>query len=204
MTGIVTEVNGGPLAGVKVLTSPSGASTTTDAAGTFSFTGITQGVLVFEKDGYEWNAWNKPTVTTSDSPLSMTIKLQPVFILAMDADVASLISNDDLTYSSALENSFWDGVYFCGPCKEVSVRPALLTGARLRLTWSGSIPLAMWAGEYYSAPSAQAEGSPDRSELLLDVPPGRLNTVLVGTAFHNGLPLVLSQPIDFLLTVEPH
>ena len=203
VSGIVTEVNGAPLAGVSVRTTPGGPSTTTDAAGTFSLTGVTQDILVFEKNGYEWNAWNKPAGGTSSGPLAMTIKLQPIFNLTMDAGVMSLISNDDLTYSSALENSFWDGTYFCGPCKEIGLQPALLTGARLRLTWNGPAPLSLWAGEYYSAPSAHAEGTSQQSELVLDVPPGRLDTVLVGAAFRDGLPVVLSQTVSFQLTVEP-
>src|SRR5262249_21305613 len=67
VTGIVTEVNGGPLAGVTVGTNPPGASTTTDAAGIFSLADITQGIVVFGKKGYEPNGWTRPIGNTSAS-----------------------------------------------------------------------------------------------------------------------------------------
>jgi len=203
VSGIVREVNGAPLTGVTVRTNPPGGAATTDSVGAFSLENVTQSVLVFQKDGFRFTYWSKPTDFASNAGGPLRIKMQPLFTLSVASGVSSVISADDLTYSSEHEDSFWEGkeTYFCAPCKEISVRPAL-GRARLRLRWIGSTPLDLWAGEYYSGASSHGAGAAGKSELVLDVP-GRLDTVLVGVGLRNGAPQRLAATESFDLTIEP-
>ncbi len=204
VSGIVREVNGGTLTGVTVRTNPPGGAATTDSAGAFSLESVTQSVLVFQKDGFRFTSWSKPTDFASNAGGPLSIKMQPLFILSLASGVSSVISADDLTYSSEHEDSFWEGkeTYFCAPCKEIAVRPAFQGGARLRLRWIGSTPLDLWAGEYYSGASSHGTGAAGESELVLDVR-GRLDTVLVGVGPRNGAPQTLAATEHFDLTIEP-
>jgi hypothetical protein len=204
VAGVVREVNGAPLTGVTVETNPPGLSTRTDSTGVFSLESVTQSVLVFQKDGFRFTSWSKPTDFASNAGGPLSIKMQPRFILSVASGVSSVISADDLTYSSEHEDSFWEGkeTYFCAPCKEIAVRPAFQGGARLRLRWIGSTPLDLWAGEYYSGASSHGAGAAGESELVLDVR-GRLDTVLVGVGPRNGAPQTLAATEHFDLTIEP-
>ena len=204
VAGTVREVNGGPIAGVRVATNPPGGAATTDSVGAFSLENVTQSVLVFQKDGFRFTYWTKPTDFASNASGPLSIKMQPLFTLSVASGVSSVISADDLTYSLEHEDSFWEGkeTYFCAPCKEIAVRPAFQGGARLRLRWIGSTPLDLWAGEYYSGASSHGAGAAGKSELVLDVP-GRLDTVLVGVGPRNGAAQTLAATESFSLTIEP-
>ena len=200
VSGIVREVNGEPLTGVTIPTP--GGPVTTDSAGAFAVENVTQSVLVFQKDGFRFTYWSKPTDFASN-PGALTIRMQPLFFLSVASGVSSVISADDLTYSSEHEDSFWEGKekYFCAPCKEISVRPAF-QGARLRLRWAGSTPLDLWAGEYYGGATSHGAGAVGESELVLDVP-GKLDTVLVGVGLRHEAPQTLAATESFNLTIEP-
>ena len=202
VAGTVREVNGGSLAGVRVATNPPAVSTTTDGAGAFAMTDVAQRVLVFQKEGFRFTYWIKPENLTSTSLASLSIKMQPSFTLSTESGVSSVISGDDLTYLSDREDSFWGGTYSCGPCKEIGIRSSFDKGARLHLHWSGPTPLDLWAGAYYSGVTAHAAGAAGESRLVLDVPPGRLDTLLVGVGPRNGVPQTPAQTVSFELTIE--
>jgi hypothetical protein len=201
VAGVVREVNGAPLTGVTVETNPPGLSTRTNGTGAFSLEDVTQSVLVFWKDGFRFTYWSKPTDFASNAAGPLSIKMQPLFTLSVASGVSSVITEDDLTYLSENEDSFWAGTYFCAPCKEIQVRP-VHTGARLRLRWTGPTPLDVWAGEYYAGVSAHGAGASGESEVVLEVP-GRLDTVLVGVGPRNGAPQTLVATESFDLTIEP-
>jgi hypothetical protein len=199
VAGIVREVNGGPLADVRIVTNPNVGATTTDGAGVFSFTDISPTTLVFQKAGFESSFW-KLEASFVQSPVPVTIRMEPSFVLSADAGVSSVITNDDLSYSSDKLDPFWDGAYFCAPCKQMSVAAARGSG-KLHLHWMGPVPLELWAGEYYGAPQ-HAAGAAGDSELVLEVAPGRLEAVLVGIGGGAGEPKTLAGPIAFDLTIE--
>jgi hypothetical protein len=203
----VHEVNGGPLAGVQVSALPrfGGPSTTTDDQGKFELETVTdEGGLFFQKPGYRWNVWSVPSLSNPSELRSVSAKLQPIFTLSADARVESVITPDDLIYSSEIGNSFWDGTYYCSPCKEIWVRPSAGSGRTLHLRWTGSAALDLWGGEYYGAAHATAVGQAGPSELTLIVPPAKVfDTLLVGLSKRSGAPQRLQETINFQLTIEP-
>jgi len=198
VTGTVREVNGGPLGNVAVTST--GHSTVTAADGTFSLRDIVQPVLIFQKPGFRYTYWRRTGAADTESPL---VRMQPQFILQKDAPVASILTNDDLTYSSEAEDSFWDSDYFCSPCKEVGVGAGNDGGVRLLLEWTGSTPLDIWTGDYYTGVSASKLGQEDESRLVLDVSPGRLNTLLIGVGRRASQPQPMAGTITFRVTIVP-
>jgi hypothetical protein len=134
--------------------------------------------------------------------VTVNAKMQPLVTLTESSPVSNVISPDDLTYTSDLENSFWEGTYYCNPCKEISVHPAVNRNTRLRVHWTGSIPLDLWAGQYYGSVMAAGEGTASEHDLVIEVPAG-LDTVLVGLGKRNGVPQTLNQPVAFQLSIEP-
>ena len=60
----------------------------------------------------------------------------------------------------------------------------------------------MWAGAYYTGVTAHAAGADGASDLVLDVPPGTLDTVLVGVGPRNGAQQALAAMATFELTIE--
>jgi hypothetical protein len=98
--------------------------------------------------------------------------------------MSGVVTPDDLTYSSAqLDDyafwAFWEGKYDCRPCKLINVS-GVSKGAVLRLSWSGVVPMTLWAGDAYNAPSVTIRGEPGQSKLEVVAPPVAINTILVG------------------------
>jgi hypothetical protein len=205
--GIVHEVNGGPLGGVRVSALPrfGGPNTMTDDHGRFQLETVTdEGGLFLQKPGYRWNTLRLPSLSNPAELLALSARMQPIFILSADAPVESVIAPDDLTYSSEFENSFWDSTYYCSPCKEIRVVPTAGPGRTFHLRWTGSTPVDLWGGEYYQGVGATAVGQAGRSELTLNVPNGPLfDTLLVGLGQRDGKVQTLHEPVSFQLTIDP-
>jgi hypothetical protein len=202
VAGVVREVNGAPLAGVSVTTGPApGPATTTDGAGVFSLAEVTQNFVTFQKAGFVFTFWNVPANFGSGSSAPVSVKMQPRLDLSADAGVSSVITNDDLSYSDVEGNSFWNGTYSCSPCKEIWIVPNR-DGGRFHLHWTGPVPLDLWVGQYYSTVPAYAAGVDGESDLVLVVPAGSLDTVLVGVGPRNGAPQKLTATATFNLTIE--
>jgi hypothetical protein len=208
VTGTVREVNGGPIAGATVAVGnpPLQLSTTTDSAGAFALAGITSTnwpVLIY-KDGF-LAAQRSLVPADLNGAGRLLLKMQPSLVLSAGSGLSSVITNDDVSYTSNGDSGegLFDGVWSCGPCKVVAIQPAR-TGGRFRLHWAGSTPLDLWAGGGYGEVAASAAGVAGASDLVLDVPPGAtLATVLVGVGPRNYVQGVLAGPEAFSLTVEP-
>jgi hypothetical protein len=202
-SGTVREVNGGPIAGVKVFGTGTQIRTDTAGDGTFSLTTTAQ-TLVFQKPDYRSTSWRADGDEVA--MLTREIRMQPTFILSSTSPIASEITADDLEYTSDLENSFWmdgtDGLrYDCRPCKEIGLAGSLGAGAVLRLKWSGPQPLDLWAGDLYSGARDHQEGGADLTELVMPLT-SRSNTMLVGLGKRNGEWQTLNGAVTFTLTVE--
>jgi hypothetical protein len=196
ISGLVREVNAGFIGGVRVFTRTGAPEASTDDSGAFSVTAGPQDSVLFSKAGFETNFW-RVSGAAPQAPLLM--KLQRQYLLTADAGVSTVITDDDHSYSNIEENSFWEGQYACSPCKEITVR-SNNAGGRLSLRWTGTIPLELWAGDYYAAPTIHAAGMAGASELTVDVQ-GRLNTVLVGLGSSPSPHQPLIGPIAFELTL---
>jgi hypothetical protein len=205
--GTVHEVNGGPLGGVRVspLARFGGATTVTDGGGRFEFETIAdERGLFFEKPGYRWNTLALPSLSNPAELLALSARLQPIIALSADARVDSVITPDDLTYSSELANSFWDSSYYCSPCKEIRVVPTAGGGGTLHLRWTGSTPLDLWGGQYYAGVLATAVGQAGQTELTLKIPNGtQFDTLLVGVGQRGGAAQTLQESVSFQLTIDP-
>jgi hypothetical protein len=195
------------MAGVQVSPLPRAAgdpTTTTDDRGTFELQTVTDvSGLFFQKPGYRWSLWRLPPLSSPAELLAVSGKLQPIVRLSADAPVDSVITPDDLTYSSESDNSFWDSTYYCSPCKEIRVFPTAGSGLTVRLRWTGPVPLDLWGGEYYGGVYATAVGKAGQSELTLSVPNLiRFDTLLVGLGQRGGVPQTLHETVGFQLTID--
>jgi len=135
--------------------------------------------------------------------VTLNVKLQPRLVLAADTPVSSVVSSDDLTYSSDLVNSFDvnnpEDYYYCSACKEISISSLVSRDGRLRLSWTGSVPLEMWVGEYWTGVKEHQSVDSAQQQLTIDMSGRRLDSILVGI----GSNTAIAQPIAFRLTVEP-
>jgi hypothetical protein len=133
--------------------------------------------------------------------VEVNVKLQPVVVVDAATPATAVISPDDLTYSSALANSFDPdgGDYHCSPCKEIFVS-SLGSNARLRLSWTGPVALDLWAGVtcWFCGLQEHRHGISAQQELTMDVAGRQSYTVLVGL---DGAEIL--EPIAFRLAVEP-
>jgi hypothetical protein len=194
--GQVREVNGGALAGVTITaygrTGQAWAQVaSTGADGSFRLEQFAGDALGFSENGHEPREWVIPQNAKPDETLTITVKMQPVLRVSPGSMIASVLTQDDLTYSAEGGGGdtelFWEGDYLCGRCKLIFA-PAIPAGGTLRLSWSGVRPLTLWAGDYYSGPFAVVTGKPGESELVVPIPAGRpFNTaVLVGFDHQTG------------------
>ena len=196
ITGQVREVNGGPLADVAItaFSGRTGQSTgrlpSTAADGSFRIDQFAYDDLQFFENGYWPRGWSVPQGAKLDATFTFTMKIQPMLRVSPGSTIASVLTPDDLTYSSNPSDSSEDGIgdwatnLLCGPCKLIYASVPQ-TGGTFRLSWSGETPLTLWAGDSYAAsnsgPIAVAIGKPGESELIVPVPAGTgVDTVLVG------------------------
>lgn len=193
--GAVREPGAGPVAGVTVACGP-GTSVETDAEGRFTCPRLTSRLL-FQKTGYRYALW-----TSSLGPAdAIDVRMQRILTLTT-TPLTATVYPDDPEYSIELGNMFWDQPYFCRPCRFVSVRPTIKEGTRIRVRWSGSAPLDLVAGDYYSdGPQPAVPHVAGPSELVLPIV-GPVDVLLVGPGRRNGAPPDLSEPVTFTVTIE--
>jgi hypothetical protein len=152
-TGTVFEVDGGPVAGVKV--SASGAATFTNANGSFSL-GEVGGWLSLSAAGYVSNAVMVPE--GQDIALE-TVRIQREILISGETSLAARISSDDVNYD------LWDERNWC-TCKWIT----LDTGGRklnVSLNWSGESPLFLLAAEEGYGPYTAATGKPGEAAVSI-------------------------------------
>jgi hypothetical protein len=181
IVGTVRQVNGAPIAGVQITGYPLSDGvrprTVTAGDGSFRFDQTLAEGLGFEKEGFHPVGWTMPADTS----------LQDVQTVAVTFEGGYPFGDEGKGYA-------------CSPCKLFSVS-GVENGAVLRITWSGSIPLAVWAGEIgYDPPSIVAAGPQGTSELL-GTTARRINAILVG--LDRTRSNTLSEPVAFTLTVTP-
>src|SRR5581483_8885775 len=196
VSGIVREVNGDAIPGVTVSSRPTGPTTTTGPDGTFVVSGAISNYLVFQEVRHVFTSSAMPN-DGRDTMSGLVIKMQPSATVSFDTPVVGVISADDLTYSSDLENSYWEGEYHCSPCKEIWVDRSSQTNAVIRLRWSGTTPLSLWTGTYYGSVGKIAYGAAGASELSLKA--SIFDTFLVGIAYPFSPP---PEGVPFELTIE--
>ena len=204
--GSVREVNGGPLAGVRVTSIRNGTRTDreamSDVNGRFEFADYADNTLVFAKSGYGVGAWEMPTNAGPEEVLTIAIKLQKEIRISPGMSIAGTITSDDLTYSSEIGNTFWEGQFVCRHCKEVFVSPPTEQGGSIRLSWTGGGPLTLWAGDYYGGPILRVTGSPGTSALSVVIPTGgQANAIFLGID-PSKTPGDFVGPIDFELALN--
>jgi hypothetical protein len=188
INGIVREVNGSSGLGdvtIRAFSRTSGAWVpfgATAADGSFHLEQLVQEAFSFTKTGYEIAGWTMPPNAKADQTFTIVVKMQPTLQLAEGRPVESVITSDDLAYSSQADAESidldWPGNVWCSPCKLISVQPQG-KGGRLRL--SSTAALTMWVADYYSGPILVATGDAGAHELVVDMPADRSwNTVLIG------------------------
>ncbi len=204
IAGTVRQASGGPLAGVEIdgwpITEGDRPRAVTAHDGSFRFDRTFYETLWFEKEGYHPSSWWMSRDTYLQDVHTVGIKMQPHIFMASQPNFSSLIVPDDVTFAGGYPFTDEGQSYECGPCKLIDISPAG-QGAILRLSWSGSIPLALWAGDTQSwdGPYIRAVGRPGASELVRTTK-SRIDAVLVGLDPSMRVPL--GEPIAFTLTVE--
>jgi len=190
-SGTVVEVDGGPVPGVKVVSSGgNGPATFADANGSFVQHGV-GAFLTLEKSGYVSRTVQVPE--GQDLALG-TVYIQRAIVVSRGTSIARRISSADVDYDLA---DMWDEAELCSPCKWIDLE----TGQQdldIEVQWSGEIPLQLWAATDYYGRSQTAAATPGESALTLRVP-AATRILLVGVRRRTGVPQTLLQPEAFEL-----
>lgn len=200
--GTVREANGGGIAGVEIVGSPiweDVRQATTASDGSFRIDRTVYESLSFRKQGYHYSYWLMPPGTNGADVQTVSVRMQRNIRLA-GSSMSSAITADDVTFDGGYPFGDEGQGYACSPCKLIDISPAE-QGATLRLSWSGSIPLALWAGDTRSwdGPYVRVVGRPEASELVGSTT-SRIDAVLVG--LDPSMPVTLGKPVAFKLTVR--
>lgn len=200
IVGTVREANGGPLAGVEITGIPTAAGVkplvTSAEDGSFRIDHTNFASFFFSKQGYNYASWSIPA-NSSVQELQPEIRMQSRIELLLDSGVSSEITPDDATFASYPFDDLGDGDK-CSPCKLIHVSGAE-AGTVLRLSWSGPVPLALWAGQLYDySPTVSAIGVPGSSHFTRSTS-SRVDFALVGISHARGP--ILSESISFTLTI---
>jgi hypothetical protein len=179
VTGVVSEVDAGPVSGVTVAAGSSRV-TYTDSNGSFVL-GDVGTFLTLSKNGFVERDVAVPAGRAADLG---TLLIQRAITLSGGSSVASRISSMDVAYD--LTYLWGDPPAWCSPCKWIDMQ----TGGReldIRLQWSGSVPLQLWAGAYSPVVSLRAGPKAGDSELTLRIP-AATRFLLVGLASDTSVP----------------
>ncbi len=200
IVGTVREANGGPLVGVEISSIPpaSGVGPVAKSAadGSFRIDQTTFSSFFFNKQGYDYASWSIPP-NSSSQELQPAIRMQSRIQLSLDSSLSSEITPDDATFESYPFDDLGGGDR-CSPCKLIHLSGAE-AGAVLRLSWSSSLPLALWAGQLYDySPTVGAFGTAGSSQLTRSTF-SRVDLVLVGIS--QARSPMLTEPISFTLNI---
>ena len=162
--------------------------------------------MFFSKQDYYpalWSIYSSVPRDSTFAPLhTITVRMQRKIFLSSGSSLSSLVTPDDVTYDGTASFPFSDvgAGYQCSPCKLIDISGGE-NGVTLRLSWSGSIPLALWAGDTQSwdGPYVHAIGRAGASDLV-ESTASRIDAVLVG--LDPSVRLTLTEPIAFTLSVE--
>ena len=198
VTGIATEVDGGPAAGVRVRSSATGPSTYTDSSGSFVLAGVGN-YLTLSGDAFVERLVDVPAGADADLG---TVYIQRRIVLSAGSRVTTGISSRDV--AADLTWLWGDPPAWCSPCKEIDLE----TGQQdleIQLEWSSAVRLELWAGAYSPVQVAlRAAAGAGSSALTLRVP-AATRFLLVGLPSDTSVPSPpkLSEPLTFTLTAAP-
>ena len=199
VTGLVREANGPALNGVLVSTGTGGARSWTATDGTFLIEPRLGDALIFNLPGYFYMFWHAPADVRAGQRLDIEMKLQRYLQVSASAPITTLLTDDDPTHTEMTSYAFNEGPYACGPCKQIGLASPPGTGI-LRVTWTGDVPLTLWAGEGWSGPTRYAARSGEREIAIAisEVPAQPVNTLLVGLDAGSG---PLGSPVTFTVSI---
>jgi len=198
ISGTVRAVDGGPVEGAAVFVpGMNRIAATSDSAGRFTIRDVTAAYVYVDKSpDFLGTAWPVPP----GSEVRVDAKVQPGLIVAKGTTVSSSISADDLTYSGEYEDAYWESTYRCSSCKQMRLSPFPVGAVRVRLRWSGQLPLDLWIGRHYEGLQKVAHGEPGLSELTVES--ANADTVLVGIDALARPGLTVTTPVSFEISVK--
>ena len=196
ISGTVRAVDGGPVEGVMVLASGKLVARS-DTDGRFTIRDVTADhIYVYKSPDFVGTAWPVPP----GSEVKVDAKVQPSLVVVKGTTVSSSISADDLTYSGEYEDAYWESTYRCASCKQIRLSPFPIGEVRVRLRWSGPVPLDLWVGRHYEGLQKVAHGEPGLSELTVES--ANADTVLVGIDALARPGLTVTAPVSFEISVK--
>lgn len=136
VSGLVTEINGSPLAGVSVVPGPAGTggAATTNVAGAFTVNAAA--TLQFRKIFYLGRTIPVP----ADGDVGQ-VRLQQQITLSTGESFIGLLTPNDVDYR--FNDTASDP---CAPCHFLDIDPIRQTqNIRVTVSWSGDQPLQVWA-----------------------------------------------------------
>lgn len=187
LTGIVREIDGGPIAGVKLTVLPAGPVTLSDGTGAFSFSHFQGSLVRAEKEGYESRDYGLSAST-------MNLTMQRMVVVSEGSSLLTQLSPADLPHyvGEPYESDY------CRPCKVIRLRADHAGDVKVRLRWPPQFELRLWA----HAGAIVGRAEPRTSELtaIVSAEPG--DTLLhVGFPF-GGTPQIVTTPLTFELTTS--
>ena len=185
--GIVREAHVGPLQNVSVVAAPEGnpndtftRSTTTDASGAYAIAipEDMDAVLRFQRDGYYVEERSLGLVRRNSLRSGWVSIMQRITTMAVPGEISSTLLSDDLGRDTG-EDYILD---YCWPCRIISVSVGGRTQVRVRVQWSGTRALSVWAGDRTKWPMPRGDAPSEASEAVVTATlmPFGDNLILVG------------------------
>jgi hypothetical protein len=120
--------------------------------------------------------------------------MQPTIVLSAVSSLVSRISSADVDY----DLSWWGPEFICSPCKQIELQTEQ-RALNIRLQWTGSARLRLWAASGYYGPIVSAEAQPGESMLMLPLA-ADASIIYVGISYpYGGQPPAIPEPVPFEL-----
>ena len=214
--GLVREAGGGPIAGIAVRLTSSGAGTgvttpsiETDAAGRFAFTPSTElcqnaQSVWLQVSSLDFTFFDYPVIRCTRIPnppeVSVEAKGQRVITVVSGAPVQFTVSNDDINWM-AHETGF-----SCGPCKAAMLKFPH-HASTIDFEWSSSVPFYIWIDGFHGYDQyglREIVASPAQTSVRVTVPADWRNLALqlkVGVPYGGRFPAG-SPPVTMRVEVR--
>ena len=187
ITGTVSEIGAGPIAGARVLAEGGGQSTTSSADGTFSLPAIPlPSTIRFSAVGFE-----EMRLRVTAEHLVVNASMRRGLVIGVDSSLTVSLSPSDPGEADTQFGHSW-----CEPCKSIRIQADSTGETDVTVRWTSTAFLALWDPQSRGFAYSPTGGAPDGSSFTARVKTKVGETIIyVGVGAYLGPPLV--EPMQF-------
>lgn len=184
ISGTVSDQDGGPIEGARIVAEPSLLSVLSLADGSFSINTRPATTLLLTSGDYDDRRVGVP----QSAPFVVHARMRPSSIAGAESSLTLSLAPSD---TEATDTQF--GESWCEPCRPVKIRTAAATNVEVTVRWAAPTVLALWDPQrraYWSA-------TPGRTTFT-----ARVSTRPGDTVVYVGTPVYVGPPLGEPMTVE--